>query len=670
MWSVHQVNQKIAHTRSLPYGSARTAASEYIARTVEAEGPEQALPIALLTLVEAYVFGQPTPASFAVFSKLLRLWDTHPEYFDEETSKILFWQFKWITGDLTAYPQISREQARQLLDEMRTRYRLAGLGEKAVDRAEHIWASHIGDDEAAKIWHARWLSHGEDEMDCGSCRHGSTLRDHVAAGEFEQAVALGAPTQDLCNREPASSHRQLALALLHLGRGEEAGQELMRAQANSQHYDPDDVGVEFEILARGQQLDRAFALLKNHGRQALALAGDPGDNRDFLRYLVAGLAWARQQKGQMPTGLSGYTPASSAGGQGQGGQPPQVSRATLGELYDWALSESEPLAQAFDRRAGNRRFSESLAEAQRVQVLSRLVFPGKQATKNPPVRLGEKPKGEPVAAAVSASEGVTAPVTDPAGESADDLLAAGHYDRAAQVYLEKASGYEGAGQLAEAGQARAEAAICTKLLGRDAEAAALFGDAFDLLAAGGAHPALLVETVRQWAPVAETLGDYGAIVRAGQDALVRAESALFPAQGSSDEASPGDATATGATARPALLVCLLAQELVARLEAAAGASEPQQAQAGLVAAADAYAQLGFPERSARLLVLVAEYARQRGEVEDAISAYQRARELFQGVGLVESATAALDACVDVLHATGQGHRAEGLIEGLLTQPGQ
>lgn len=665
MWSIHEATQKIAHARSLPYGSARTAAAEYIARTLENEGPEQALPEALLALVEAYVFGQPTPASFAVFSKLLRLWDTHPEYFDEETSKALFWQFKWITGDLAAYPQISKEQARQLLDEMRKRYRLAGLGDSAADRAEHMWAAHIGDDEAAETWHARWLSHGEDEMDCGSCRHGSTLRDHISTGEFEEAVAIGAPTEDLCNREPASSHRQLALALLHLGRGDEAGCELLRAQANSQHYDPDDVGVEFEVLARGQQLERAFALLKNHGKRALALGGDPGDNRNFLRYLVAGLAWARQEKGQMPTGLSGFTPASSTGSQES--QPAEVSRATLGELYDWALAQSQPLVAAFDRRAGNTRFSESLADAEQAPVLTPLVLPDGQAA-SAPAHPTEGPANLPAPRADSASAGFTVADTDPTGGSADDLLAAGRYEQAAQIYLDQAGDYEGTGQLAAAGQARAEAAICTKLLGREAEAAALLGEAFDLLVAGGAHPALLVETVRQWAPVAEFLGDYGAVVSAAHIALERAENALVPDQ-IGTESSP-DGASPGAPPRPVLLVYLLAQELVARLDAAAGVSEPQQAQAGLSAAADAYGTLGFPERSAHLLMLVAEYARERGGVEDAITAYQQAGEMFQAVGLVESSATALDTCIDLLHQTGQTHRVEGLLEGLLTQPGE
>ena len=303
MWSTHEATQKIAATRDLPYGSARTAAIEYITRTLEREGPEAILPEAYLNLVEAYVFGQPTPASFAVFSKLLRLYDSRPDYFNELTARTLFWQFKWIVGDLTAYPQISQAQARELLDKMRKRYLLAGMGQSAPDRAEYMWASHLGLDQEAEDWRARWLSHGEDEMDCGSCRVGGILRDHVTDGQFEQALALGVPKEDLCNREPASSHRQLALACLHLGDGLAAGRHLLRARAHSDHYDPDDLGVEFEVLARGQQLEAAFSLLAEHGKQALDLAGDPGNNRNFLRYLVAGLAWALEEHGDMPTGL-------------------------------------------------------------------------------------------------------------------------------------------------------------------------------------------------------------------------------------------------------------------------------------------------------------------------------------------------------------------------------
>jgi len=41
MWSLEEANLKIARLREMPYGTGRTAAAEFIARTIENEGPEQ-----------------------------------------------------------------------------------------------------------------------------------------------------------------------------------------------------------------------------------------------------------------------------------------------------------------------------------------------------------------------------------------------------------------------------------------------------------------------------------------------------------------------------------------------------------------------------------------------------------------------------------------------------
>lgn len=596
MWSTHEAAQKIAATRDLPYGSARTAAMEYITRTLEREGPESMLPEAYLNLVEAYVFGQPTPASFAVFSKLLRLYDAHPEHFDEFTARTLFWQFKWIIGDMTAYPQISKAQARELLAEMRRRYRLAGMGEMAPDRAEYMWAAHIGDDEAAETWRARWLAHGEDEMDCGSCRHGGILRDHVTDGEFEAAVNLGAPTEDLCNREPAASHRQLALAYLHLGDGEAAGRQLLRAAANRDQYDPDDLGVEFEVLARGQNLQAAFDLLADHGKRALDLAGDPGDNRNFLRYIVTGLAWAVEGQGDRPTGLR---PAG------------QVPRATLRELYDWALAESRPLAQAFDRRAGNTRFSESLEAATELPALVPIVLP-----------TGADAAG--VASATGATPLSFTPV---------------------ESYLAVAREHEAAGASFEAGLAYAEAAFLVlaggPVTGTQAlEAHGFFEKAWPLLADGGAAPALLAEVVRVWAPVAERVNDLEALRTPVNELQELARQA----------------------AHPDLLTVMQAQDLAARLSLAAGDSASQHLVDELV---ETYRENESLERAARLLVVAAEAAAGAGQSELAIGRYELAAEFFEPLRLKKSRAAALDACIELLRATGQEHRVEALLAELM-----
>lgn len=605
MWSTHEAAQKIAATRDLPYGSARTAAMEYITRTLEREGPESMLPEAYLNLVEAYVFGQPTPASFAVFSKLLRLYDAHPEHFDEFTARTLFWQFKWIIGDMTAYPQISKAQARELLDEMRRRYRLAGMGEMAPDRAEYMWAAHIGEDEAAETWRARWLAHGEDEMDCGSCRQGGILRDHVTDGEFETAVRMGAPTEDLCNREPAASHRQLALAYLHLEDGEAAGRHLLRAAAHRDQYDPDDLGVEFEVLARGQNLQAAFDLLADHGKRALDLAGDPGDNRNFLRYIVAGLAWALEDHGDMPTGLR---PAG------------QVERATLRELYDWALAEARPLAQAFDRRAGNTRFSESLKAATELPALVPVVLPTR-------------------ADGVGATSSASSAGADAAAGAAPLSFTP------VESYLAVAREHEAAGASLEAGLAYAEAAFLVlaggPVTGAQAlEAHGFFETAWPLLVDGGAAPALLAEVVRLWAPVAERVNDLEALRTSVNELQELAQQATHPD----------------------LLTVMQAQDLAARLSLATGGSASQQLVDELV---ETYRENQYLERAARLLVVAAEAATAAGQSELAIGRYELAAEFFEPVRLKKSRAVALDACIELLRTTGQEHRIEALLAELM-----
>ena len=610
MWSTHEAAQKIAATRDLPYGSARTAAMEYITRTLEREGPESMLPEAYLNLVEAYVFGQPTPASFAVFSKLLRLYDAHPEHFDEFTAHTLFWQFKWIIGDMTAYPQISKAQARELLDEMRRRYRLAGMGEMAPDRAEYMWAAHIGEDEAAETWRARWLAHGEDEMDCGSCRHGGILRDHVTDGEFEAAIRMGAPTEDLCNREPAASHRQLALAYLHVEDGEAAGRHLLRAAANRDQYDPDDLGVEFEVLARGQNLQAAFDLLADHGKRALDLAGDPGDNRNFLRYIVAGLAWALEDHGDMPTGLR---PAG------------QTSRATLRELYNWALDESRPLAQAFDRRAGNTRFSESLEAATELPALVPIVLP----------------TGADGVGATSSASSAGADAAEVASVTGATPLSF----TPVESYLAVAREHEVAGASLEAGLAYAEAAFLVlaggPVTGAQAlEAHGFFETAWPLLADGGAVPALLAEVVRVWAPVAERVDELEALRTPVNELQELAQQA----------------------AHPDLLTVMQAQDLAARLSLAAGDSASQQLVDELV---ETYRENECLEQAAHLLVVAAEAATAAGQSELALGRYEMAAEFFEPLRLKKSRAAALDACIELLRATGQEHRVEVLLAELM-----
>jgi hypothetical protein len=121
-----EVRRELREIRAMPYGSARTAAAEVIVRRIDAEGPQERLAEALLDLVEAYSFTGQGHRSFVAFARLLRLWDSQPEVFDESDEHNLFWEFKWVAGDLPDFPEITREQAVAFLADMRRLFDLAG----------------------------------------------------------------------------------------------------------------------------------------------------------------------------------------------------------------------------------------------------------------------------------------------------------------------------------------------------------------------------------------------------------------------------------------------------------------------------------------------------------------------------------------------------------------
>ena len=101
-----RVTQELRGLRNLPYGTARTAATETIVRRVEAEGPRESLAEALLDLVEAYTFSGEGAKSFVTFARLPRLWDQSPELFDATDRRNLFWEFKWIAADPVSYTHL------------------------------------------------------------------------------------------------------------------------------------------------------------------------------------------------------------------------------------------------------------------------------------------------------------------------------------------------------------------------------------------------------------------------------------------------------------------------------------------------------------------------------------------------------------------------------------
>lgn len=512
MSNLEQTARELQAIRRLPYGPARTAATEAITRRIEAEGPQEKLAEALLDLVEAYTLTNEGEKSFVQFAKLLRLYDAHPELFDPADQHNLFWEFKWVAGDLSDYPQITMEQARAFLADMGRRYDLAGHGRAAVAMCTFRWAWHVGDPAAEQL-RRDWLATPPDGFeDCLACRIGQQVDYFTEHGRFDEAVALGATQQGHCNLEPTRSFHALAPAALNAGDAELATRTHHRARATMEPVTSDFAparGQEFELLARGGNLDRALRRLRDDYPQLLTRASTPLFRLRFLIGVLAGLS-ANPDAAGLATGLR------------------EPGLGTAGELRAWALREATELARQFDQRSGTDYYAGQVARAAAAQPAD--VTLDLDVTISVPEPQAERPGAVSLDSwlAGSSEDAGETPAAPPetyatlAGR-ADSFAAASNHPEAVRAYARAAAAAEDEGLLAEAGIAWAEAAHCAQELHDDEAAHASYAKALPLLHAGGAGDDVIVPVLVAWAPSAATLDDTTAVLDEVEAALARLE---------------------------------------------------------------------------------------------------------------------------------------------------
>ncbi|MDR7381473.1 tetratricopeptide repeat protein [Promicromonospora iranensis] len=221
----------IWENRQRPHGISQAAAAEKILDRATQIGP-QAEVRALFHLINAYEFSADRPKALVPFVRALRLWDEDPSVFDHASTRSLFWDFKWMTTGMLDLPQVPLDAIENWLAEMDRRYRLAGHTERAVRMSEFYVADHVGDTERAQQAFEGWLAAERGEMaDCHACetaRQGEFFADNGAdtkAVEHWEPVLAGRQT---CAEEP---HRALAhslLPLVRLGRLDEARRNHLR----------------------------------------------------------------------------------------------------------------------------------------------------------------------------------------------------------------------------------------------------------------------------------------------------------------------------------------------------------------------------------------------------------------------------------------------------------
>lgn len=667
------IEHELRTLRRLPYGVARTSATEALVRRLETDGPEQRLPEALLDLVEAYTFANLGKQGFVAFARVLRLWDSRPELFDTGDERNLFWEFKWIAGDLPDYPEITAEQAEAFLADMTHRFAVAGKGGSSVRMSRFRWAWHTGrpDMEQARL---DWITGDRDELeDCATCTVGQQTDYFTELGRYEEAVAIGRTSTGTCNLEPTRTMHALALAALHTGDVELATRSYRRALATYSSAEGSDFapthGQAFELLAIGGDIERALQGLRGDAGRLLLDASTPLFRFRFLHGVLAGLS-ANLDRSELPTGLT---------------SPPA---RTLGELHAWVRSEAEALAAQFDRRNGNGYCSDLIARAltaRRTAHELRFGTVGETLSETADAASEATPAAPGATGGSEAAEGSGAAGSDPSGDSgaaaethadhraepanADEAYARAEVQTTLRDFLTASDDYAHAAALAQAegrlefaGICWAEAAKAAELAGDAAAAHERYAAALPRLEAAGSDDALIAQVLTVWAPVAAKVADPGELIVRLRSAIARTE-AHVPEAALTEEL-------TEARRTEHLLALANLRDTLARILGAAGtatdaaAPEHSEAVSAAQSAGEGFAQAGRISDAAHAFWLAGKLQRAAGDLTGAVWSLESAFEGFTVARRRDERAHSAGELIEVLRETGQSDRADAVIAEL------
>ncbi|MFT4288434.1 hypothetical protein [Nocardioides sp.] len=636
-------DQELRRIRQMPYGVARTAATEAITRKVEAEGPEHLLAEALLDLVEVYTFTGEGSKSFVVFARLLRLWDERPELFDEQDARNLFWEFKWVAADLSEYAEITVVQAEAFLADMRRRFDLAGKGTSSVAMSEFRWAWHAGlpTMEETRI---AWQTQPRDEFDdCQACLTGHHVDYFTELGRYEEAIAAGQQLSGSCNQEPMRTLHALALAAIQAGQPELATRSYLRALASLDGAEGSDFapakGQGFATLAIGGEIERALRTLREDHAPLLLRASTPLFRLRFLLGVLAGLS-ANLDRGELPTGLR--TPAAP----------------TLADLHRWVETEASTLAARFDRRNGTDYYARLIARA---LATTRAPQPLELGVSGRPVVTGDPGSGAEgtTAAAEAGSTAAEPTAADPVeGLTAEQRYARGEmlagqraWYGAAEEYLAAARLGQEEGLLELSGVAWAESARCVQELQDDAAAHERYREAIPRLRAAGVGDTLIGQVLTAWAPVAARMRDPAELIDQLRQLLDRL----------ADDSSGEELTEERQQER--LGARASARDTLAR---AIGADPSPDRDLGraiteALLAGEEFARLGLVSDASHAFWLAGRLQREEGDTEGAVWSLESA---FEGFGMARDRQRRAEAAgdlIELLRASGRPERADEIV---------
>lgn len=224
-----RAKELIDRAYDLPEGDERIKMLEEAVRLADTTGDVKLQYEAREDYIEAAYFGGVPEKALVAYVWCLAQYDRDPDKFWEW--KIL-WRYKWMVNVVCDFPQISKEQIYEMLDDMERRWRETGRGLRAVYKYRYRTEKFFGNrDEALRFYKLSEQAARDDLTDCAACEKDDKVIYCLYLGDDKLALRMAEPLlegRDRCRSVPQRTYSKLLVPLLRLGERERAWQFYMR----------------------------------------------------------------------------------------------------------------------------------------------------------------------------------------------------------------------------------------------------------------------------------------------------------------------------------------------------------------------------------------------------------------------------------------------------------
>jgi len=324
-------------------GAVKIAILEEAVRIADLHHDTKTAYAARQKLVRAGTFGGRPDIALVAFSWCVAQADRDPKTYDETE---LLWQYKWVAGGISNFPNITREQIDALFADMSMRYERHGSTMHAVYQIRREVAVDMFDRTIAETAYTRCEQLKRDDLsNCKACVLDSLIDYHEFLGDDTTAVEVAKPIVDgkmSCSKIPQRSYAKVLLPYLRLGKPDR-GLKYYKVGYRMIRTSEDFVVTKAQyitFLALTGNLMRAERLFQRHFPEAIRAATP----RWRFEFFLAARLFITQLLAVKGAALLTVPPELRAGGE-------MLQPAT--SVAEWLDGQLNELATAFDTRNGN-----------------------------------------------------------------------------------------------------------------------------------------------------------------------------------------------------------------------------------------------------------------------------------------------------------------------------